>query len=410
MPFDFRSLLRPNLPAASPAPFSGYPEFYFVGGNNDADSIPRKKLGEIAKSVLEREGGSLASYGIGHGPQGYGPLRTFIADKLEKRAGLKCSVDEILVTSGSLQALDLINNLFIEPGDTVIAEAACYGGAVSRLKKLGTNVVGVDLDEDGMCMDHLRSILGDLKQKGIRPKFIYTIPTVQNPSGSVLTLERRKELLEIANSYAVPIFEDDCYADLLWDGERPPAIRALDNTGSVIYCGSFSKSIAPGFRVGYLVADWSIIGQVLPTKTDGGTGALEQMVLAEYATTDFDQHVSELSAVLKDKCQTMADALEEQFGTAAEFTLPKGGIFIWITLPDQVDTSLLAQIALREGVAINPGAEWVVNPETGKHRLRLCFASPSKDQIRDGVKRLAEICHRETGIPMRGGNTTRAKL
>lgn len=408
MTFDFSELLRPGLPAANAAPFSGYPEFYFIGGNNDADSIPGKKLGEIAKSVLEREGGSLASYGIGHGPQGYRPLREFISTKLEKRAQLKSNVDEILVTSGSLQALDLINNLFLSPGDTVIAEEASYGGAVSRLKALGANVVAVDLDNDGMKMDHLRSILVELKQKGIQPKFIYTIPTVQNPSGSVLTLERRLELLSLSTEFGVPIFEDDCYADLLWDGERPPAIRALDETGSVIYCGSFSKSIAPGFRVGYIVADWRVIAQVLPTKTDGGTGALEQMVLAEYAATDFDRHVTDLSAVLKDKCQTMANALEEEFGTSAEFEMPKGGIFIWITLPEAVDTSALAQVAMAEGVAINPGAEWVVNPETGRHRMRLCFASPSKDKIRAGVKRLAEICHRETGVPIRGANITRS--
>lgn len=408
MTFDFSTHLRSNLPTANATPFSGYPEFYFIGGNNDADSIPAQKLGEIAKTVLEREAGSLASYGIGHGPQGYRPLREFISAKLEKRAQIKSSVDEILVTSGSLQALDLINNLFLEPGDTVIAEEACYGGAVSRLKALGVNVVAVDLDGDGMKMDHLQSLLTDLKQKSIRPKFIYTIPTVQNPSGTVLTLERRLELLRISSEYSVPIFEDDCYADLLWGGERPPAIRALDETGSVIYCGSFSKSIAPGFRVGYIVADWRVIAQVLPTKTDGGTGALEQMVLAEYAATEFDNHVDDLKAVLKDKCQTMASSLEEEFGTTAEFEMPKGGIFIWITLPDIVDTSALAQVALAEGVAINPGAEWVVEPETGRHKLRLCFASPSKDQIRAGVKRLAEICHRETGVPIRGANVTRS--
>ena len=156
-----------------------------------------------------------------------------------------------------------------------------------------------------------------------------------------------------------------------------------------------------------MVADWSIIGQILPLKTDGGTGALEQMVLAEYTKSEFDQHVTDLRAVLRDKCQTMADSINEQFGAAAEFTLPKGGIFSWITLPDTVDTSELAKTALAEGVAINPGSEWVADPDTGKHRLRLCFASPSKQQIREGVKQLAEICHRETGVPERGANVER---
>lgn len=407
MAIDFLKHFKPGLPAPAAAPFSGYPEYYFIGGNNDAASIPREHLGEIAKRVLEREGSALASYGIGHGPQGYRPLREFVASKLKSRAQMECTLDEILITSGSLQALDLVNNLFVEPGDTVLAEEACYGGAVSRLKKMGANVIAVELDGEGMRTDHVRSILKGLKHTKIKPKFIYTIPTVQNPSGSVLTKARRLELLDIANQYDVPIFEDDCYADLLWDGERPPAIRALDTTGRVIYCGSFSKSIAPGFRVGYVVADWQVIAQLIPTKTDGGTGALEQMVLAEFATTNFDTHVEKLSAVLQDKCQTMADALEEHFGTTADFERPKGGIFIWITLPESVDTSALAQVALAEGVAINPGAEWVVDPETGKHKMRLCFASPSKDQIRAGVKRLAEICHREFGVPERGANLHR---
>ncbi|NQV99715.1 MAG: PLP-dependent aminotransferase family protein [Rhodospirillales bacterium] len=407
MTFEFGSLFRPRLPAAAAAPFAGYPKYYFVGGNNDADTVPTKKLGEIAKAVLEREGSILALYGVGHGPQGYLPLRQFIAKTLHQKAALACHVDEILVTSGSLQALDLVNNLFLEPGDTVLAEEASYGGAVSRLKALGANVIGIDMDEDGMRMDHLRQVLADLKRHGIRPKFIYTIPTVQNPSGTVLTTARRLELLEIAELFEIPIFEDDCYADLLWEGERPPAIRALDKTGRVIYCGSFSKLIAPGFRVGYIVADWRIIAQILPTKKDGGSGALEQMVLAEFAASEFDQHVAKLSGVLRDKCQVMADALEEHFGTTAEFAMPKGGIFIWITLPDIVNTSELAKAALAEGVEINPGAEWVVDPATGKNRMRLCFASPSKQQIRDGVKLLAEICHRETGVPVRSANVAR---
>lgn len=407
MGFDFTSLLKANLPAPSASPWVGYPEYYFVGGNNDADSLPIEKLAAIAKTVMEREGKSLACYGMGQGPQGYLPLREMIADKLENRAGLKCHTDEILVTSGSLQAMDFVNELLVNPGDTVLIEESCYGGAITRLNRLGAHVIGIDLDGDGMRMDHLESVLADLKQKGIRPKFIYTIPTVQNPTGTVMPKKRRLELLELAETYDVPIFEDDCYADLLWEGERPPAIRALDTTGRVIYCGSFSKSIAPAFRIGYLVADWPVIAQVLPLKTDAGTGAVEQMILAEYASQDFNQHVADLSEVLHDKCQTMADALAEQFGASAEFEMPKGGIFIWVTLPAAVNTTKLAQVAQAGGVAINPGAEWVADPAKGTQRIRLCFANPSKQEIRDGIKVLADICHRETGVPERSANKTR---
>ncbi len=406
--FDFTSLLKAGLPAASAAPWSGYPKYYFIGGNNDADSLPVDKLANIAKQVMERQGKSLACYGMGQGPQGYLPLRELIVEKLKNRAGLDCHTDEILVTSGSLQAMDLVNEMLVDRGDTVLIEESCYGGAITRLNRLGANVIGIDLDEDGMRMDHLESVLADLKQKGIRPKFIYTIPTVQNPTGTVMPKERRLELLRLATSYNVPIFEDDCYADLLWEGERPPAIRALDTTGRVIYCGSFSKSVAPAFRIGYLAADWPVIAQILPLKTDAGTGAVEQLILAEYAAQEFDQHVADLSEVLRDKCQTMADALAEQFGASAEFTMPKGGIFIWVTMPDSVNTTELAQIAQAEGVAINPGAEWVADSAKGTQRMRLCFANPSKQEIREGIKALADICHRETGVPERSANIPRS--
>ena len=255
MSFNLTPLLNANLSVPALAPFTGYPKFCFIGGNNDADILPLTKLGDIAKSIMEREGRGLAKYGMGHGSQGYRPLREVISKNLRTRAGLFCSVEEILVTSGSLQAIDYVNSLLVGVGDIVIVEEACYGGVFPRLKKLGVNVIGIDLDQDGMRKNHLDIVLADLKQKNIRPKYIFTIPIVQNPSGSVMTLERRLEILELVKVYSVPIFEDDCYADFLWEGERLPAIRSLDPTGHVIYCGSFSKSIALAFRADYLVAD-----------------------------------------------------------------------------------------------------------------------------------------------------------
>ena len=187
--------------------------------------------------------------------------------------------DDVLVTTGSLQALDLVNAAFIEPGDVVLVEADCYAGTLSRLRTAGAQVIGIELDDEGLRMDHLAAVLDDLKNKASRPKFLYTIPTVQNPTGTVLPRERRLEMLRLAAAYDFPIVEDDCYADLLWEGERPPAVRALDEDGRVIYCGSFSKSIAPALRVGYIVADWTVLSRLLSLKDDAGSGALEQMTL-----------------------------------------------------------------------------------------------------------------------------------
>ncbi len=394
MAFDFAPFFRKDLPAPAGL-WSGYPEYNFTGGHNDPDSIPAEELSAALTDVLAREGRTLATYNLESGPLGYRPLRELIATKLGERAGLSCDADQVLVVSGSLQALDLANAVFIEPGDTVIVEALTYSGALRRLDRCGADWIGIGVDDEGLRTDELAGALDAMKGRGVRPKYIYTIPTVQNPTGTVMSRERRLELLRVAGEYSVPIFEDDCYADLLWDGERPPALRALDESGGVFYCGSFSKSLAPSVRVGYVVADWPVLSRMLTMKTDGGTGALEQMVLSEFVSAHFDSHVDALRKTLKGKRDAIVSALKEQFGPAAKLSVPRGGIFIWVTLPDAVDTSRLAEVALAEGVAINPGAEWTADPQSGRHSLRLCFGNPSIETIREGVARLAKICQRE---------------
>jgi 2-aminoadipate transaminase len=392
--FDYAALLRPDLPPAA-AKWTGFPKYNFVGGHNDADSVPVEDLITAAASVLRREGRTLATYGLESGSLGYRPLREYIARKLAREAGIACSVDEVLITSGSLQGLDLVNQVLLSPGDTVIVEQMTYGGAITRLKRLGVS------------RDGLEAALGDLKGRGIRPKYIYTIPTVQNPTASVMSEKRRTELLALSHAYGVPIFEDECYADLVWDGKRPPALRAMAADDRVIHIGSFSKSIAPALRLGYLVAGWPLMSRILGVKSDGGSGALEQMVVAEYCRENFDSHVSALRKTLRRKVDVLMDALRVQFGPAAEFADPAGGIFLWVKLPDSVDTTRLAQIALQSGVAINPGAEWMTDVDAGKRRMRVCFAHSSGEVIQEGVARLAEVCHREFGVPARPANVHR---
>ncbi|MFK7835724.1 MAG: PLP-dependent aminotransferase family protein [Sulfitobacter sp.] len=412
MPFDVSRLFRPNLPAPAAAPFKAFPKYNFVGGHNDAASVPVAALTEAATQVLTREGATLATYGLNSGPQGYRPLREFIANWMAQCAQMHDSADDVLITSGSLQALDLVNQLLVGPDDMVIAEEATYGGALTRLAKLGVPYVGVRLDDDGIDPIHLEEVLEQQSRAGNRVKFIYTIPTVQNPTGGVMPLARRHQLLDLAAKYDCLIFEDDCYADLMWSGNRPPSIRALDAPAAkaegrpnrVIYCGSFSKSVAPALRVGFIMADWPVLAQILPLKTDAGTGALEQMVLAAFCKDHFADHLIGLRARLKAKCDTALQALEEHFGTAAEFTAPLGGIFIWVTLPEEVDTKRLEAAALKEGIAINPGAEWTVNGPENRRRMRLCFGHPEEADIREGIARLAAVCHREFGVPERISN------
>jgi 2-aminoadipate transaminase len=402
-PFDFAPLLPAGLPPPA-AKWTGLARFSFVGGNNDPEQVPVEGLIAAVDAVLAREGRTLATYGLANGPQGYLRLREFLAVKLQRDAGMVCTTDDLLIVSGSLQALDLVNQTLLAHGDTVIVEQETYQGALTRLGRLGVNTVGIPLDHDGLRMDALASALADLKQRGVRPKYIYTIPTVQNPTGSIMPETRRAELLKLSESYGVPIVEDDCYADLIWDGQRPPAIYAMSNTGGVIHIGSFSKSIAPALRVGFIAAPWAMLSRMLALKTDAGSGALEQMVLSEYCAAHFATHVPKLTKGLRAKLDTLMEALNEQFGTSAEFEVPKGGIFLWVKLPDNVDTLKLYQAALAAGVSINPGPEWSTDKAWSKSRLRLCFASPSHDQIREGVAVLAEVCRKEFGVPTRSAN------
>ena len=401
--FDFAPLLPAGLPAPA-AKWAGLAKYNFIGGNNDPDQVPVDGLIEAVNAVLKREGKTLATYGLASGPQGYRRLREFLTTKLKRDAGINCVADDILIVSGSLQALDLVNATLLARGDTVIIEQDTYQGALNRLTRLGVNLVGIPLDREGMRMDALAAALEDLKRRGIMPKYIYTIPTVQNPTGTIMPEARRHELLKLAAQYAVPVFEDDCYADLIWDGKRPPALYAMNTNGGVIHVGSFSKSIAPALRVGYIVAPWTALSRMLALKTDAGSGALEQMVLAEYCAPHFAAHVPKLTRGLRAKLDTLMEALDEQFGTAAEFRDPKGGIFLWVKLPDNVDTLKLYQSALAAGVAINPGPEWSTDKAYAGCRLRLCFASPSHEQIREGVAVLAEVCRKEFGVPARIAN------
>lgn len=400
LPFDYADFLRADLPPAA-TPWSGFPRYNFVGGHNDADSVPVDDLVSAAARVIAREGRSLATYGLNSGALGYRPLREFIAAKLARDAGIDCSPDEVLITSGSLQGLDLVNQVLLAPGDTVIMEHMTYGGAITRVKRLGVNVVGVAVDHDGIVIEALEAALDDLAKRGVRPKYIYTIPTVQNPTATVMSTPRREALLALTAARGVPIFEDECYSDLVWDGKRPQALRGMAGDDRVIHIGSFSKSIAPALRLGYLVASWPLMSRILGIKNDGGSGALEQMIVAEYCAAHFDAHLALLRGRLHAKLNALMGAMREQFGATAEFDAPVGGIFLWMKLPPEVDTTRLAQVALKDGIAINPGAEWMTDATEGRQRMRICFAHPPEQVIREGVAALAEVCRREFGVPPR---------
>ena len=338
-------------------------------------------------------------YNFSGGPQGILPLREFLVEKLAEHRGIDTTIDDVLITSGSGQGIELINEILLEEGDTAIVEAFSFSGAIGNLRRRKVNVVGVDLDQDGMRMDHLAELLEGLRNQGVRPKYIYTIPTLQNPTGTVLTMERRERLLELSEEYGVPIFEDECYADLIFEGEYENAIRSMDDTNRVLHIGSFSKTLGPGTRLGYVVAPWEIMSRLLSRKNDAGTGVMDQMIVGDYFTNHYEEHILDMRAALKRKCDVLSSALRESFGPSIDFDVPRGGMYLWVKLPAGVDSRALEGPALREGIAFNPGPDWSADPDAAAGYIRLCFALPSESEIREGVEKLAEVFRREGALP-----------
>ena len=395
---DYSALFNRDLPPPS-GPWEGHPRYNFIGGHSDPDMVPTEEFIESAARVFRDDPRNISMYNFSGGPQGILPLRRFLVDKLARHRGIDTNIDDVLITSGSGQGIELINEILLEEGDTVIVEAFSFSGALGNLRRRKVNFVGIELDQDGMRMDHLAEVLADLRANGVRPKYIYTIPTLQNPTGTVLTMARRQRLLELSEEYGVPIFEDECYADLIFEGEYENAIRSMDDTNRVLHIGSFSKTLGPGTRLGYVVAPWDVMSRLLSRKNDAGTGVMDQMIVGDYFTNHYDDHILEMRAALKRKCDALSSALRESFGPSIDFEVPRGGMYLWVKLPPGVDSRDLNGPALREGIAFNPGPDWSANPDAAANYIRLCFALPSEAEIWEGVEKLAEVFRREGALP-----------
>ena len=387
---DYSTIFNKTLPSPS-GKWQGHPKYNFVGGHSDPDLVPMDGFIESAANVFKGDPKNIAMYNFEGGPQGILSLRNFLVGKLSAERGIHVTAEEVLITSGSGQAIELINEILLDEGDTVIVESFTFSGALSYLKRRGVHFVGVDLDENGIRMDHLEDILADLKTKGIRPKYIYTIPTLQNPTGTVMTMDRRHRLLSLSEEYEVPVFEDECYADLIFEGEYEKAIRALDDSNRVLHIGSFSKSLGPGLRLGYIVASWDVMSRLLSRKTDAGTGVMDQMIVGDYFSNHYDAHIQDMRGALKRKCNVLSAALREHFGPLVDFEEPRGGMYLWVKLPPGIDSRDLAQKALEEGIAYNPGPDWSADPDSAANYIRLCFALPSETEIWEGIEKLAKV-------------------
>jgi len=371
-----------------------------AGGLPAPELFPIDEYRRAFEWVLEADGAVALQYGPS---EGYRPLRTYLAERLSK-FGIECTADDILITNGSQQALDLIGRLMLDPGDAVLLEKPTYLGALQAFNQYQASYMLVPMDEDGMRVDEVERLLTQpaVSGRGARIKFIYAIPNFQNPTGRSLSLARRKQLVQLASHYGVPIVEDDPYGELRYEGERLPTLKSLDTTGCVLYLGTFSKILAPGFRLGWVVASPEAMEVLLHGKqpSDLHTGMIQQMATLEVARNGFvEDHVEHIKAFYKERRDVMLCAIEEHFPPEAHFTRPAGGLFVWAELPRHVDTRELLVEAVQDKVAFVPGQGF--HPDhTGTNTMRLNFSNVPPEQLREGVRRLGLAIQRRLREPL----------
>jgi len=310
--------------------------------------------------------------------------------KLKRDNGVDARPENVLITAGASQAIDLVCAALLDPGDVILTEEPTFLGALRIFRAHGATIVGVPMDDRGMQMDVLESRLAEMKAEGVRPKFIYTIPSFQNPTGVTTPLERRQRILALAKEYNAAVIEDDAYFDLRFTGEHLPMMYTLDDAGLVIYTGTFSKIIGAGLRLGWVIGPEPLIHKVAKLKADGGTSPFTSHVVAEYAPSQLEGHVKELVAVYRTRRDTMIAALGAEMPAGVEWTEPEGGFFVWLTLPEGMDAVAMAPEAAAHGVDYVPGTAFYVNGE-GRRNIRLAYSFTDEDTIRRGVTILAGI-------------------
>ena len=364
-----------------------------AGGLPAPELFPIDEYRRAFEWVLESDGAQALQYGPS---EGYRPLRALLAQRLTG-FGMQCTPDDVLVTNGSQQALDLIGKIFLNPGDTVLVEKPTYLGALQAFNQYQATYAVVPMDEDGMCVDEVERVLARQRTSGQRIKFIYALPNFQNPTGRTMSLERRRRLVELANQFGVPIVEDDPYGELRYEGQALPTLKSLDQDDSVIYLGTFSKILAPGFRLGWILAGPQVQETLLHGKqpSDLHTGMAQQMATYEVAKDGFvDEHVKHIKDFYRERRDVMLRAIEEHFPPEAHYTRPSGGLFVWAELPLHIDTRELLLEAVKEKVAFVPGQGFHAD-SSGTNTMRLNFSNVPPDQLREGIRRLGLAIQRQ---------------
>lgn len=362
--------------------FTADPEVIsFAAGNPAPEAFPTDTIAKLSADIFREEPINALQYSI---TEGYPKLREWLQNDLTKK-GLFHSGDQLIITSGAQQAIETTAKILCNEGDVIICEDPAFVGSLNAFRSYGVKLAGVPMDDDGMLPDKLEQTL----KENPTAKFIYTIPNFQNPTGKTTTLERRKAILALAEKYSVYILEDNPYGALRFEGEDVRSIKELDDKGIVLYCGTFSKTLAPGLRVGYLLGPSEIVAKAvvgLQTSTVH-TNIWAQMLTYRFLTTvDFDEHLKKLREIYRHKCRLMLDGLTAELPDFVTFTRPQGGLFIWATLPDRFDMNAFCKGAVQRKVAVVPGNAFSTDENAVSHSFRLNYSTPTDEQIEKGVK------------------------
>ncbi|MDE5753073.1 MAG: PLP-dependent aminotransferase family protein [Oscillospiraceae bacterium] len=360
----------------------------FAAGNPAPEAFPVEMIQEISAQLLEQNPIAVLQYGI---TEGYQPLRELLKGRMQQQQNFNPDRDELMITSGAQQVMELACKSLCNPGDTLICEAPSFIGSLNAFKSYNVNLVGVPLDEDGMNPELLEQAL----RENPNTKLIYLIPNFQNPTGKTTTLERRKIIYALAQKYNTIILEDNPYGDLRFAGQDVPSFKSMDTDGRVIYAGSFSKVLAPGIRVGYGIAPREIISKMTVCKqvSDVHTNNFGQMLAYEFMNkVDFDAHLAKLRAIYQQKAERMLSGIQKHFSEKIAYTRPEGGLFLWCTLPDGCNMTGFCQQAVQEyKIAVVPGNAFMVSENDQTSSFRLNYSTPTDDAIDKGIEILGQL-------------------
>ncbi|MBM3948323.1 MAG: PLP-dependent aminotransferase family protein [SAR202 cluster bacterium] len=392
---DFERLYAKTAPPPRDRTVVKRGKYDFAIAYPDPHSLPLDDLVESLREALDEEGANLAVY-----PhlQGYPPLRQYVAEKLARERAINVSPDDIILGDGSSQPIYMALEALLDVGDVVLTEDYFYQGTLVTMRRFRADVRGIPCDADGMLPDALDSAIVRAQQQGKRPKLIYTIPTYHNPQGWTMPFERRKAIVRVAQKHGVPILEDDCYVDLRYDGDVPPSLWSLDGAGHVMYVSSFSKTIAPGMRIGYIAAPTAVVDRLRAVKSGSGVNQFTALAVHRYALKHLDKHIPEINDVQRARRDAMLAALGENFGSQATWSRPMGGLFIWLKMAEGTDLVKLRDIALKDEVGYIPGPMFAPDGVTGKNYARLCFGYNTPEEIHEGIARLADVFAREGAL------------